>query len=328
MKCRRASCFGLALVAAVLAAGWAAAPARGQQMKGPPGGHNLQPSIARPDLIKGIGIDQKLGAQVPGDLAFRDENGRDVQLKDYYGKKPIVLALVYYDCPMLCTVVLNELERTLKGMGLGVGESFDVLTVSFDPKETPSLAAAKRAEHLKRLDRPGAENGWHFLTGDAEPIRRLTDAVGFRYAWDDVNKQYVHSSGLMVLTPDGKISRYFYGVDYAPQDVQFALQEASGNKIGSPSQRALLYCFQYDPRTGKYSLVVVRALQVGGVLTLLALGTFMVLSARRGRLKVLPEGGAGGDGDAASGSAAAARPAGDPAAGAERTDDTQGTTGT
>src|SRR3954451_15974992 len=195
---------------------------------------------------------------------------------------------------MLCTVVLNELERTLKGMALGVGESFDVLTVSFDPKETPSLAAAKRAEHLKRLDRPGGENGWHFLTGDAEPIRGLTDAVGFRYAWDEVNKQYVHSSGLMVLTPDGKISRYFYGVDYAPQDVQFALQEASGNKIGTPSQRALLYCFQYDPRTGKYSLIIVRALQAGGVLTLLVLGTFITLSAWRGRAKMLPAGGPGG----------------------------------
>jgi protein SCO1/2 len=190
---------------------------------------------------------------------------------------------VYFQCPGLCTVVLNELQRTLNGLSLTAGDQFDVLTVSFDPRETPTLAAAKKQQYLKGYARKGAETGWHFLTGDAEPIRRLTDAVGFRYAWDEPNKQFVHSSGIIVLTPEGRISRYFFGVDYAPTDVKLAIQEASGNRIGSPAERVVLYCFRYDPTTGKYGFLIGRALKIGGVLTLISLAAVMWIASKRGR---------------------------------------------
>ena len=274
---------GLAFAAAALAA-LAAPAARGQVRESRPGGHNaMAPSDSRPTFLQGVGIDQKLNAQVPPDLTFRDEEGREVRLGDYFGRKPLVLALVYYECPGLCTVVLNEQGRMLKGLSLNVGESFDVLTVSFDPKDTPSLAAAKKQTYVKSYGRPGAEAGWHFLTGDPEPIRRLTDAVGFRYKWDEKNQQYVHSSGLMILTPEGRVSRYFFGVDYAPIDVKLALQEASGNKIGNPVERTVLYCFKFNPSTGKYGLVISRALQIGGVLTIVSIGLLMWFASRRGR---------------------------------------------
>lgn len=259
--------------------------ARGQAMRGPPGGHDaLAPAAdARPAILNNVGIDQKLGAAVPPDLTFRDETGREVRLGQYFGRKPIVLSLVYFECPGLCTVVLNELQRTLNGLSLTAGDQFDVLTVSFDPRETPTLANAKRQEYLKRYGRKQGEAGWHFLTGDAEPIRRLTDAVGFRYAWDERNKQFVHSSGIMVLTPEGRISRYFFGVDYAPTDVKLAIQEASGNRIGSPAERVVLYCFRYDPTTGKYGFLIGRALKVGGILTLISLAAVMWIASKRGR---------------------------------------------
>jgi protein SCO1/2 len=206
-----------------------------------------------------------------------------VRLGEYFGRKPIVLSLVYFECPGLCTVVLNELQRTLNGLSLTAGDQFDVLTVSFDPRETPTLANAKRQEYLKRYGRKAAEGGWHFLTGDAEPIRRLTDAVGFRYVWDEKNQQFVHSSGIMVLTPEGRVSRYFFGVDYAPTDVKLAIREASGNRIGSPAERVVLYCFRYDPSTGKYGLLIGRALKIGGVLTLISLAAVMWIASKRGR---------------------------------------------
>lgn len=267
----------------------ACAPAFAQYSQVHPGpGHNAvaPPSNAAAGFLQNVGIDQKLGAQVSPDLVFRDETGKEVKLGDYYGKRPIILALVYFDCPMLCTVVLNELTRTLRGLSLNVGESFEVLTVSFDPRETPQLAAEKKASYLKQYGRPGAADGWHFLTGDQESIRQLTSTVGFRYTWDEKQKQFIHSSGLIILTPQGRVSRYFYGIDYAPTDVKFALQEASGNQIGSVAERVLVYCYRFDPRTGKYGLVIGRALQIGGAVTVLGLGGFILLMLRRDRRRV------------------------------------------
>ena len=257
--------WGFAVSSFAIAALMAAASPRAsaQSMRGPPGGHDAT-SAQRPAILNDVGIDQKLGEQVPLDLVFRDESGREVKLGDYFGKKPVILSLVYFECPGLCTVVLNEQVRTLRAVTPSVGDSFEVITVSFDPRETPSLAASKKAGYVKEYGRPGAAAGWHFLTGDAEPIRRLTESVGFRYAWDAPNNQFVHSSGFIVLTPQGKTSRYFFGVDYNPTDVRKAVEAAGGNAIGTPTERVVLYCFQFNPQTGKYGLIIGRVLKLGG----------------------------------------------------------------
>jgi protein SCO1/2 len=234
-----------------------------------------------PAMLQNVGIDQNIGAQISKDLVFRDETGQQVKLGDYFGNRPIVLALVYYRCPMLCTMVLNELVRTLNAMPTAAGKDFDILTVSFDPKETPDLAAAKKRQYLAEYPKASAAGGWHFLTGDEESIRALTSTAGFRYVYDPKTQQYIHASGLMVLTPDGTISRYFYGIDYAPRDLRLALDEAAGRRLSSPTEKILLYCFHYDPSTGRYSLMVTRIIRVGAVLTLLALSSFMVIHLRR-----------------------------------------------
>jgi protein SCO1/2 len=242
----------------------------------------------RPAVLDEVGIDQKLGVQVPSDLVFRDETGREVKLGDYFGKshRPIILTLVYYKCPMLCTMVLNELVRTMNGMStLTAGKDFDVLSVSFDPKETPDLAAAKRTQYLHEYGKRGELGGWHFLVGSEDSIKQLTRAVGFRYAWDPKFQQYAHASGLMILTPEGKVARYFYGVDYVPKDVRLALVEASDNKIGSPVEQIMLYCFHYDPSTGRYSLAVTNLLKVAATITMLALGGFIWINVRRERMQ-------------------------------------------
>ena len=238
---------------------------------------------ANPPILTDVGIDQKLNAQIPPDLIFKDENGATVQLGQYFGKRPIVLTLVYYKCPMLCTMVLNDLNKVLGAMQMNVGEQFDILTVSFDPTETPDLAAKKKHQYVHTYGRPHAEEGWHFLTGDEDSIKKLTDTVGFRYAWDPKWKQYAHASGIMVITPDGKVSKYFYGVEYSARDLRLALTEASNGKIGSLSDITLLYCFHYDPSTGKYSLDVTRAVQVGAILTMACIGTFWFMMFRQGK---------------------------------------------
>jgi protein SCO1/2 len=237
----------------------------------------------QPSILNDVGIDQKLDAQVPADLTFKDENGATVQLSQYYGKRPIVLTLVYYKCPMLCTMVLNDLDRVLGAMQMNVGEQFDIVTVSFDPTETPELAAKKKHQYVRTYGRPHAEEGWHFLTGDQENISKLTQAVGFRYAWDDKWKQYAHASGIMLLTPDGKVSKYFYGVEYSARDLRLAVAEAGQGKISTPTETILLYCFHYDPATGKYSLIVTRFVQIGAILTMGAIGTFWLMMWRSGR---------------------------------------------
>ena len=231
-------------------------------------------------LLQKVGIQQKMGAQIPLDLHFFDETGRDVTLRQYF-RKPVILALVYYQCPSLCNMVLNGVLRSVKAIDLTAGDQYDVIAVSFDPRETPEMAMAKRQTYLRDYRRRGAEQGWHFLTGSGTSSKTLADAVGFRYAYDALTNQYAHGSAIMILTPGGRISRYFYGIDYPSRDVRLGLVEASGGKIGQPSDRVLLYCFHYDPATGKYALVVMNVLRLAGLITLIALATFMIVMFRR-----------------------------------------------
>jgi protein SCO1/2 len=242
------------------------------------------PASERPKILTDVGFDQHLGDTVPLDAVFRDESGRAVKLGDYFGKRPVVLSLAYYECPMLCTVTLNGLASALDVLSFDPGRDFEIVNVSFEPKETPALAAAKKAAYLRRYKRPGAAGAWHFLTGDAAQIRRLTDAVGFKYAWDEQTKQYAHASGIMVLTADGRLARYLYGVEYAPKDLRFAIVEASKGRILSPVDRLLLYCYHYDPTLGRYGKSVMAMLRVAAVLTLGGLGAMIFGLRRRDRV--------------------------------------------
>ncbi|HSC77715.1 MAG TPA: SCO family protein [Candidatus Acidoferrales bacterium] len=235
------------------------------------------------EVIQQVAFEQRINRPLPLELVFRDEAGRAVALGDYFGRRPVVLALVYYECPMLCTYVLDGLVKSLKPLSFNPGQDFDVVVVSFNPKETPELAAAKKENYVRLYGRPGTMRGWHFLTGEAEAIRGLTEAVGFRYLYDTETQQYAHASGVMVLTPQGKLFRYFYGIDYAPRDLRLALVEASSNKLGTVTDQLLLFCYHYDPTTGKYGLLIMRLLQAMGLATVLALGTFMAAMFRRER---------------------------------------------
>lgn len=236
-----------------------------------------------PAILREVSITQRLNQQIPPEIVFRDENGTAVHLGDFFGKKPIVLSLVYFDCPALCTEVLNGELRTMKAISLNLGRDFDAVTISFEPKDTPSLAKAKRDVYAGQYGRPGAAENWHFLTGEQQSIDALTQAVGFHYAYDSSARQYAHAAAIMVLTPDGRMARYFYGVQYPARDFRLGLVEASQGKIGTPTDRAMLYCFQYDPMTGKYGLVVMNVVRAGGLLTVLALGIFMWVMFRRER---------------------------------------------
>ena len=235
---------------------------------------NLKPAL--PAALQGVGIDQKLNGQVPLNLTFRDEFNRPVPLSTYFqSKKPVVLALVYYRCPMLCTQILNGLESSLKAVSFNPGQEFEVVSVSFDPKDTSEIAAAKKQMYLKRYGRPNTANGWHFLTGDETNIKALTDAVGFHYKYDPKTDQFAHASGIMILTPDGRLSRYFYGVEYAPRDIRLGLVEASAGKIGTPVDEVMLFCYHYDPATGKYGAIAIGGLRIAGAVFLLLLGAFL-----------------------------------------------------
>jgi protein SCO1/2 len=235
-----------------------------------------------PEAAKDIRIEQKLDAQVPLDAEFRDEAGQTVRLGDYLGDKPVVLVLAYYRCPKLCNMVLSGLLQTFREMSFTVGKEFNVVTVSFDPRDQPDIAAAKKQSYLEKYGRAGAEVGWHFLTGEKSQIDALADAVGFRYRYVEKEDLYAHASGIMVLTPEGRVSRYFYGIHYSPLDLRLGLVEASQNKIGSPADQVLLLCLHYDVRTGTYTAVMswVRA---AGLLTIVALLGFFVWSWRRNR---------------------------------------------
>ena len=241
---------------------------------------NLRTALPRP--LEGVGMDQRLDAQIPLDLVFRDEAGRDVQLSAFFhAGQPVILALVYYRCPMLCTQILTGLESSLKAVSLNPGHDFQVVSLSFDPNDTPELAAAKKQAYLRRYRRPGTANGWHFLTGKEASIRALTDAAGFHYKYDAATGQFAHASGILMLTPEGRISRYFYGVEYAPRDVRLGLVEASRNQIGNPVDQILLFCYHYDPATGKYGAAVMAVLRLTGAAFVLVCGTFLVIGWRR-----------------------------------------------
>jgi protein SCO1 len=240
------------------------------------------PANVRPPGLKNVGIEQHLNEQIPPELTFQDENGKLVRLADYFGKKPMILNLVYYQCPMLCGEVLSGLESALRVLKFDVGNQFDVLTVSFDPRETPAMATTKKAEFLKRYGRPGATQGWHFLTGPQESIDALARAAGFQYEYDRKSGQFAHTTAIMVLTPEGRIAQYYYGVEYAPKDLRLGLIQASQNKIGNLVDQVLLYCYHYDPATGKYGAVVMRILRLAGAATILTLGLFMLVMFRRG----------------------------------------------
>jgi protein SCO1/2 len=239
--------------------------------------------IATAAILSKVGITQNLNAQIPPDLTFRDEAGNSVRIGEFFGKKPIVLSLVYFDCPALCTEVLNGELRTMKAIALDLGKDFDAVTVSFEPADTPALAKAKRDVYIGQYGRPDATDHWHFLTGEQPSIDALTNIVGFRYAYDSSIRQYAHAAAILILTPQGRIGRYFYGVQYPARDVRLGLIEASEGKIGSLTDQALLYCYQYDPMTGTYGVVVMNVLRAGGGLTVLLLGIFMAVMFLRER---------------------------------------------
>jgi protein SCO1/2 len=253
---------------------------RGEGMTGPG-----TPSELVPDILAKVGVDQKLNGQVPLDLAFRDEAGRSVKLGDYFGKKPVVLTLVYFECPMLCTQVLNGAVAAMKVLNFTIGDEYDVVTVSFDPRETPALASSKKATYVAKYGRPPAATGWHFLTGEAPAIAALANAVGFRYTFDPTTQQYVHASAIMVLTPEGRLSKYFYGIDYPPKDLRLGLIEASNGNIGTAVDQLLLYCYHYDPHSGKYSMMVLNVLRLAGGVTVAVIAGFVAVMWARDRRK-------------------------------------------
>jgi protein SCO1/2 len=274
-----AAVVGVAVVAGI-------APQTSAQAMKPGGdGATIQnPTSDKPKWLPDVGIDQKLGAQVPADVTFRDSFGQPVKFADLYAKgRPILFTLVYYGCPRTCTAALNEMTKAMRTMSLNPGSDFDVVVVSFDPREGPDLAAKKKLEYQSLYRRPGTEAGWNFMTGDEANIKALASAVGFRYAWDEKHDQYIHAAGLMVLTPDGKISKYLYGVEYTGLQLKLALMDAAGKKIGTVSDQVLRYCFEYDPHSGKYTIAVMTIVRTACVLTVVGLVGFMLVNFRRDR---------------------------------------------
>ncbi|HEV3470097.1 MAG TPA: SCO family protein [Pyrinomonadaceae bacterium] len=240
------------------------------------------PKGGTPDALRDVKIDQRLGGQVPLDLKLRDEAGREVRLAEYFQKgRPVVLTLVYYECPMLCNQILNGLVGALDGVSFTPGKEFEIVTVSFDPRETPELAARKKETYVRRYRREGAAAGWHFLTGEEAEVRRLAGAVGFGYVWDERSQQFAHSSAVMVATPEGRLSHYFYGIDYDPRALRLSLVEASASKIGSPVDQLILYCYHYDPATGRYGPVIMNIMRLAGVLTVVAIVALVLVLRRR-----------------------------------------------
>jgi protein SCO1/2 len=235
------------------------------------------------ELLRDVGIEQHLDAPLPLDAPFRDETGREVRLGDYFSDKPVVVTLVYYRCPMLCTQVLNGFLKSSQAVPLEIGRDYDVVTVSFDPRETPELAAQKKNHYARAYRREGADKGWHFLTGDQQSIDRLTEAVGFRYHYDPPSNQFAHASGIVIATPAGRLARYLYGIEYSPHDLRLGLVESSAGRIGSPVDQVLLLCYHYDPLTGQYGLAIAGVLRAAGAATVLALGGFLFVMYRRER---------------------------------------------
>jgi protein SCO1/2 len=238
-------------------------------------------TIAPPGL-EGVGIDQRLNEQVPLNLSFKDEQGKTVRLGDYFvAGRPVILNLVYYQCPMLCTEVLNGLTSALKVIRFVPGKEFEVVTVSIDPRETPALAANKKEMYIKKLGNPDAAKGWHFLTGEQSQIAALASAVGWRYRYDAKLDQFAHAAGIILITPTGKVAQYYYGVEYSAKDMRLGIVEASQNKIGSLADQVLLYCYHYDPRTGRYGATITNIIRLAGLTTVLVLGGALVLLFRQ-----------------------------------------------
>lgn len=248
-------------------------------------GSVLSAQYARPKLTQGVAIEQKLNSAIPLDAVFHDEANQVVPLRTYFGDKPVVLSLVYFTCTSLCPMSLRETVSGLRHVSLEPGRDYNVVVVSFDPNDKAEAAAKAKAEYRKQFNRAGYDAGFHFLTGDEEAIVKLTSAAGWRYRWDAATKQFVHAGGIMVVTPDGKMSRYFYGIDYAPADLRMALVDASQHKIGSPVDYVLLFCFHYDALQGKYTLQILNVLKVAGVLTLILLAGLLYILMRNDKKK-------------------------------------------
>lgn len=244
------------------------------------------PAAEVPAALREVGFDQNLNQMLPLDVEFVDEHGRTVRIGDYFGKRPVVLAFVYYGCPMLCLQSLSSLAATLGTLSENPGDDFEVVSVSIDPRETPALALEKKAHYVERSGKPSIARGWHYLTGTEASIQRLTKAAGFRYAWDESLQQYAHPAGIVIATPQGKLARYLFGIDYGPRDLRLALLDASEEKISSPLKKVLLYCYHYDLATGRYSLAIMRIVQVAGAATFLSLGTLILVWTRRERRQV------------------------------------------
>ncbi|HMQ03742.1 MAG TPA: SCO family protein [Pyrinomonadaceae bacterium] len=282
-----------ALIAvSIIVIGFVGAPAQKNEHYGSPlySPKKYDPSRTQdsglPEPLKETGIEQKLGEQLPLETVFKDENGQAVKLGELFNKgRPVVLAFVYYECPMLCNEVLNGLTGSLKGVSFDAGREFDVVAISFDARENdmPDLARNKKTSYMKRYGRPGTEKGWHFLTGSPEAIDAVTKAAGFGFKWDEKSSQFAHAGGVMVVTPEGKMSRYFYGIDYSPKDLKFGIMESADNRVGSASEQLLLYCFHYDPSTGRYGLAVLNVMRLGAVLTLMGMAAMGLVFWRRNR---------------------------------------------
>ncbi|HVS02221.1 MAG TPA: SCO family protein, partial [Thermoanaerobaculia bacterium] len=240
-------------------------------------------AAARPSALDDAGIEQRIGERIPLDLAFRDESGESVRLGDYFGDKPVLLVPAYYRCPMLCGLVLEGVSRSLKVLAFGAATDYQLVVFSFNPEETPADAAARKERALALYGRDGGDPGWHFLTGDQEAIAQLTRAIGYRYGFDAARGEYVHAAGILALTPDGTIARYFYGVELAPKDLRLGLVEASQGRLGTVIDQALLYCYRYDPAVGRYSLLTMRLVRIGGAVTVLGLGLLIGLLLREER---------------------------------------------
>jgi len=268
-KFKKYSFIGWSILAATMSSGWR--PIQPLHESNPPGQIDVEE----------ITFEQNLGAQIPLGLRFLDETGQQVQLSDYFGLKPVILLFAYYECPMLCPLVLEDLAHSLRGLKFTAGEEFQVITVSLDPGETPELAASKKVEYLKQYGREGTDRGWHFLTGRPEDIEALARAVGLEYAYDEAADEYAHPSGLVILTPHGRISHYIFGLDFAPRDLRLGLVEAADGKIGSAIDQIFLMCYRYDPETGKYSLFITKLLRIAAVGFSLALFSLIGLMVRR-----------------------------------------------
>ena len=241
------------------------------------------PEPGLPKAVKNVGLDQKLGEQVTLNLPVRDEAGQWTTLGAYFGKRPVILVMAYYECPNLCTMVMNGVFGAMKALPFTPGKDFEVVSVSIDPRETSEMAQKKKDSYLGAYHQTEYASGYHFLTSDEQTIERLTKEVGFRYTYDSASHQYAHASGIMLVTPEGKLSRYFYGVEFAPNDLKYGLMDASGGKIGSITDQMLLFCYHYDPATSKYGVAITNILKIGGGLTLIGMGLMFYYFRRRSR---------------------------------------------